>query len=573
MGDERDEQQDAPTGETATVSPSPTTPTAGSPAPAQPTTAPSTAPSPKASVAANLACLAVLPLAVLGGALAHPHVASGRGLSNEVVGGACVFSVLGVVVAVFARLARRRTTEWLALATASLPWVVLSIASDLVHRHGMGGGASRALIHLNSADKLLKHGNLAASSTAVTLAALALALALLARNPGSATGAKLSRALVVASLGPGAFLALAISSTAHHSGFALLAIVLSTLALDRVARNLDPSSPRALALAWAATLAAGAAVAASTTGAASRGIWEALPLLYRTVEPAQLASLVGMIRTLELSQLSPIFAVLPGVALLFTIDADARGHGWSHVPRVAFVLSALVVGLVLWLDGRNALDARRQIDEFLRTSGGTTLIADAPAIGALPLLTNGRDLEQEGFVLVTARGEVRYRGASVPGGLSGLPQLAHDDVLPPVMLDPRAPSSMALSIVAGANGAGLREVRFVGRGASGSGLAAVEWGPRFSPTPRDREGHIVLVLRVTPGRCTLMSSAGDPIEMEGCDELERNLRDRKRMEPNRLDIVVAPTAELEVRALLRVLDLLESHGYRERYATDGSSLR
>ena len=279
------------------------------------------------------------------------------------------------------------------------------------------------------------------------------------------------------------------------------------------------------------------------------------------------------IRTLELSQLSPVFAVLPCLALLFTSDADARGRGWSHVPRVAFVLSALIAVLALWLDGRNALDVRRQIDGYLRVSGVTTLIADAPGIDALPVLSAGSDLQHEGFVLVTARGEVRYRGASVPGGLSGLTQLAHDDALPPVLLDPRAPSSMALAIVAQATGAGLGEVRFVGRAASGSGLAAIAWGPRFSPAPRDRDGRIVLFLLVTPVRCVPMSTAGDRIELEGCDGLEQYLQDRKRMEPNRLDIVVAPAAELEHRAVLHVLDLLETYGYTERYATDGGGLR
>jgi hypothetical protein len=572
MSGERDEQQDAsPAGEAVTESPSPSPTTSALPAPATPApaapapAAPAPA-APKASIAANLACLAVVPLAVLAGVVAlfvrpHEHV---RG--EDLAAGACLFSVLGVGAALFARVAHRRASEWAALAVASFPWVVWSIAADLRPPRPLIDETDRAVLYWSFAEKLIEYSNVTTSPAALMLAALALAFALLAKAPRDESRTQLSRAFLVASVLPGAFLALAIAVTAHLSGAAVLTVLLSVLALDRVARNVELSSPRSLALGWAAALAAGAAVAATTTGAASHGLSNALDLLRQTMEPARLTSIVRVIHTLELSQLSPLFAVLPCIALLFAIDAETRGRGWSHVPRVALAVSTLVALPALWLDGRNMLDARRQIESYLRASGATDLIAEAPALDALPRLTHGYDLDGESFVLVSARGEARYRGAKLRGGLSGVVALAERDTVPPVLLDAHATASTALAMVAQATAAGVGEVRFMSRAESGSGLATVAWGPRFAPTPRYRDAHIILYLLVSPTTCVLGSTAGDRTEIPGCDGLEDKLDERHRMEPDRTEIVLAPDPGLELPVLLHMLDVLGEHGYYRRYA-------
>jgi hypothetical protein len=522
---------------------------------------------------ARLACFAILPLAIVAGALAHPESSYAPNFDQYLAVGGCSLSIIGVMTAVFARFAHRRALEWLAIGVATVPWLGASVFSDVVHRPVTDLDSERARAHLATASDLLQPANFGASSTGVTLGALALALALLAKRPTEEIRAPLSRALLVGAIVPATLLGLAVGASAHMIGFVVLSAVLAMLALDRVARGVDVSQPRSLALGGAASLAAGMAVAAATTGAASHGLWNALEIARHTMEPTVLADLVRVIGSLELGAAAPVLAVAPALALAVAIDTRSFTAGWPKLPRISLALSMIVAVAALWLDGRNALDARRQIAGFL-DDGGLSPLAERPTtLDGLPTLRAGSSLYQEGFVLVSAHGEVRHRGVIVAGGVAAIASLAQEGTLPPVLLDAHAPVATTLSIVAQATRAQISEVRFVGRSTSSEDLAVLAWGPRLTRIPRGAaEEMIILFLLVSRTSCVIASSAGERIEMPGCEALHERLEERRMAEPNRREIVLVTSSELLQGDLLRVLDALEDTGFTTRYASAQSEL-
>ncbi|MEM7604805.1 MAG: biopolymer transporter ExbD [Myxococcota bacterium] len=96
-----------------------------------------------------------------------------------------------------------------------------------------------------------------------------------------------------------------------------------------------------------------------------------------------------------------------------------------------------------------------------------------------------------------------------------------------------------------------------------------------TPPPEER---VKLILQVQASGYTLASTAGDsiPIPLNGDEydmaELRNKLQERKRLEPNREDIIVAPEDGVRYEEVVRAMDAVVGEGFPQMSLGDGASL-
>ncbi|MEM7449064.1 MAG: biopolymer transporter ExbD [Myxococcota bacterium] len=101
--------------------------------------------------------------------------------------------------------------------------------------------------------------------------------------------------------------------------------------------------------------------------------------------------------------------------------------------------------------------------------------------------------------------------------------------------------------------------------------------PQATDTPPPDE-RVKLVLSVKSSGYTLASTAGDSLDIakngENYDitELRAKLQERKRLEPNRQDIVVAPEDGVAYMHVVEAMDISVGEGFPEMSLSDGASL-
>jgi len=99
--------------------------------------------------------------------------------------------------------------------------------------------------------------------------------------------------------------------------------------------------------------------------------------------------------------------------------------------------------------------------------------------------------------------------------------------------------------------------------------------PEDAPPPEDR---VKLILQVQNTGFVLASTAGDRVAInkngEEYDliELRNKLQERKRLEPNRQDIIVAPEDGVRYEDVISAMDLVVGEGFPQMSLSDGASL-
>lgn len=95
------------------------------------------------------------------------------------------------------------------------------------------------------------------------------------------------------------------------------------------------------------------------------------------------------------------------------------------------------------------------------------------------------------------------------------------------------------------------------------------------PPPEER---VKLILQLQSSGYTLASTAGDriPIPKNGdafdVTELRNKLQERKRLEPNRRDIIVAPEDGVQYTDVVEAMDIVVGEGFPDMSLSDGASL-
>ena len=99
-----------------------------------------------------------------------------------------------------------------------------------------------------------------------------------------------------------------------------------------------------------------------------------------------------------------------------------------------------------------------------------------------------------------------------------------------------------------------------------------------APNEPPPEEKIKVILQVQANGFTISSTAGDRIEipksgdqydMEG---LREKLQERKRLEPNRKDLVVAPEDGVQYKDVVASMDMVVGEGFPDMSLSDGSTL-
>ena len=95
------------------------------------------------------------------------------------------------------------------------------------------------------------------------------------------------------------------------------------------------------------------------------------------------------------------------------------------------------------------------------------------------------------------------------------------------------------------------------------------------PPPEER---VKLILQVQNSGYVLASTAGDSVTIAkngdtyDTSELVSKLQERKRLEPNRRDIIVAPEDGVRYEDVVQAMDLVVGEGFPEMSLSDGASL-
>jgi len=101
--------------------------------------------------------------------------------------------------------------------------------------------------------------------------------------------------------------------------------------------------------------------------------------------------------------------------------------------------------------------------------------------------------------------------------------------------------------------------------------------PNTTDTPPEDE-KVKLFVRVNDSGYVIQSSAGDKVEVPktggdyDLEELRSKLEERKKLEPNRRDIIVAPEDGIEYANIVNVMDAVIGEGFSEMTMQDGAAL-
>ncbi len=99
-----------------------------------------------------------------------------------------------------------------------------------------------------------------------------------------------------------------------------------------------------------------------------------------------------------------------------------------------------------------------------------------------------------------------------------------------------------------------------------------------APNDPPPEEKIKVVLQVQAGGYVIASTAGDKIEIPkvgdayDLETLRSKLQERKRLEPNRRDMTVAPEDGVVYQNVVEAMDTVVGEGFPEMSLSDGSTL-
>lgn len=99
-----------------------------------------------------------------------------------------------------------------------------------------------------------------------------------------------------------------------------------------------------------------------------------------------------------------------------------------------------------------------------------------------------------------------------------------------------------------------------------------------APNDPPPEEKIKVVLQVQAAGYTIASTAGDRIDIPkvgdayDIETLRDKLQERKRLEPNRRDLVVAPEDGVQYQDVVAAMDTVVGEGFPEMSLSDGSTL-
>lgn len=99
--------------------------------------------------------------------------------------------------------------------------------------------------------------------------------------------------------------------------------------------------------------------------------------------------------------------------------------------------------------------------------------------------------------------------------------------------------------------------------------------PEDAPPPEEK---VKLVLQVQNSGFILASTAGDRLEIPkngdafDLEELRTKLQERKRLEPNRTDITVAPEDGVIYEDVIAAMDIVVGEGFQDMSLSDGASM-
>lgn len=99
--------------------------------------------------------------------------------------------------------------------------------------------------------------------------------------------------------------------------------------------------------------------------------------------------------------------------------------------------------------------------------------------------------------------------------------------------------------------------------------------PDDAPPPEEK---VKLILQIQNTGYVLASTAGDRITIGksgdsfDLEELRSKLEDRKRLEPNREDIIVAPEDGVRYEDVVQAMDMVVGQGFPEMSLSDGAAL-
>ena len=92
------------------------------------------------------------------------------------------------------------------------------------------------------------------------------------------------------------------------------------------------------------------------------------------------------------------------------------------------------------------------------------------------------------------------------------------------------------------------------------------------------EEKVKLILQVQNTGFVLASTAGDRIQIPksgdtyDMEELKSKLQERKKLEPNRTDIVVAPEDGVQYQDVVTAMDMVVGEGFPDMSLSDGASM-
>ena len=103
-------------------------------------------------------------------------------------------------------------------------------------------------------------------------------------------------------------------------------------------------------------------------------------------------------------------------------------------------------------------------------------------------------------------------------------------------------------------------------------------GQAASQPPPDQPPPIKVILKITNSGFTLASTAGDSADIPkngdkyDLEELHNKLKERKQLEPNRRDMIVAPEDGVQYQDVVAAMDAVVGEGFQDMNLSDGAGL-